>query len=70
MLAQVAGILGLAGVGILAMIQREAGEGEGAPIVVMLHDAKYGVVKGAVAEIAKLACVLHEPVLMRVERLD
>jgi homoserine dehydrogenase len=69
-LAQVAGILGNAGVGILSMIQREAGEGQGAPIVVMLHDAKFGVVQEAVAEIAMLACVHHEPVLMRVERLD
>jgi homoserine dehydrogenase len=69
-LAQVAGILGRAGVGILSMIQREAGEGEGAPIVVMLHDAKFGVVRRAVAEIAELPCVHHEPVLMRVDRLD
>jgi len=69
-LAQVAGILGAAGVGILAMIQREADEGEGAPIVVMLHDAAFGTVRRAVGEIGRLACVRHEPVLMRVERLE
>jgi homoserine dehydrogenase len=69
-LAQVAGILGAAGVGILAMIQREADEGEGAPIVVMLHDAPYGTVRRAVEQIGGLACVRREPVLMRVERLE
>ncbi len=66
-LAQIASVLGLHEVGILSMIQREADEAEGAPIVLMLHDAPFGVVRRAVEEIAALECVRIEPVLMRVE---
>lgn len=68
-LAQVASILGGKGVGILSMIQHEAGECEGAPIVLMLHDAAFGIVRDAVGEIAALKCVRTEPVLMRVEHV-
>ncbi|MFT5467146.1 MAG: homoserine dehydrogenase [Verrucomicrobiales bacterium] len=66
-LAQIATILGQHDVGILSMIQREAREAEGAPIVLMLHDAKFGVVRKAVEEIGSLDCVRINPVLMRVE---
>ena len=66
-MAQIASILGKNEVGILSMIQREADEDEGAPIVLMLHDAEFGVVQKAVGEIASLECVRTEPVLMRVE---
>ncbi|MEM7013513.1 MAG: homoserine dehydrogenase [Verrucomicrobiota bacterium] len=68
-LAQIASILGQHNVGILSMIQREADEAEGAPIVLMLHDAKFGVVRSAAAEIAALESVQIEPVLMRVEHV-
>lgn len=68
-LAQIATILGSHDVGILSMIQREADEAEGAPIVVMLHDAKFGVVREAVSKIAALDCMRIEPVLMRVEQM-
>ena len=49
-LAEIATILGQSDVGILSMIQREADEVEGAPIVLMLHDASFGVVRDAVAK--------------------
>ncbi len=68
-LGQIASLLGKDGVGILSMIQREADEEEGAPIVLMLHDAPYGIVRRAVQEIAALECVRIEPVLMRVEHV-
>ncbi len=68
-MAKIATILGKSNVGILSMIQREAGESENAPVVLMLHDARFGEVNAAVAKIAALDCVREEPVLMRVENV-
>lgn len=66
-LAQIAGILGRNDIGISSMIQPEDHEEDQAPIVLMLHYAKFGTMKAALAEIAKLDCVRSQPVLMRVE---
>ncbi len=68
-MAQIANLLGQSDVGILSMIQREADESESAPVVLMLHDAEFGIVQKAVAQIAALECVCEAPVLMRVENL-
>jgi len=68
-LAQVASILGDHEVGIQSMVQREGSEEEGAPLFLMLHDARFGVVETAVRAIGQLPCVRTSPVLMRVEEL-
>jgi len=66
-LAQIAGVLGRNDIGISSMIQPEDHDEDQAPIVLMLHYAKFGTMKAALAEIAELDCVRNEPVLMRVE---
>ena len=66
-LAQIAGVLGRNDIGISSMIQPEDHEEDQAPIVLMLHYAKFGTMKAALAEIAELDCVRNQPVLMRVE---
>ncbi len=68
-LAQIAGVLGRNDIGISSMIQPEDHDEDQAPIVLMLHYAKFGTMKAALAEIAKLDCVRNQPVLMRVEDL-
>jgi Homoserine dehydrogenase len=66
-LAQIAGILGEAGIGISSVIQPEGHEGGPLPLVLMLHDATFGRTQNAVARIASLDCVHGEPVLFPVE---
>ena len=69
-LADIARVLGDAGVGILSVIQPEMrDQQDGAPLVLTLHDSKLGTVEAALAEIGELGCVRCEPVLMRVEPL-
>jgi len=66
-LAQVAGILGDAGIGISSVIQPEGHDAGPLPLVLMIHDATFGRMREAAAEIAALACVKAEPALLPVE---
>jgi homoserine dehydrogenase len=66
-LAQIAGILGEAGIGISSVIQPEGHEPGPLPLVLMLHDATFGRTREAVARLASLACVQAEPTLLPVE---
>lgn len=66
-LAQVAGILGQANIGIMSMIQPEAHEMEATPLVLMLHDARMGDMRRAGEAIGKLDCVRGRPMLVPVE---
>ncbi|HRJ71768.1 MAG TPA: homoserine dehydrogenase [Terrimicrobiaceae bacterium] len=66
-LAQIAGALGEAGIGILSVIQPEGQAGDAIPLVLMIHDAAYGAARRAAAKIAALDCVRAEPVLLHVE---
>lgn len=68
-LAQIAKALGDHGIGILSVIQPEDHEEGSAPIVLMLHYARYGDVKQALVAVGALDCVREQPVLMRVETL-
>jgi homoserine dehydrogenase len=66
-LAQIAGILGAAGIGISSVIQPEGHDAGPLPLVLMIHDASYGRTREAVAQIAALPCVKSEPALLPVE---
>jgi homoserine dehydrogenase len=66
-LAQVAGILGDAGIGISSVIQPEGHDAGPLPLVLMIHDATFGRMREAAAKIAALACVKAEPALLPVE---
>lgn len=66
-LAQIAGLLGAAGIGISSVIQPEGHDAGQLPLVLMIHDADYGRTRGAVARIAALDCVKAEPALLPVE---
>lgn len=69
-LGQIATTLGARGIGISSLIQPEDTATDGAiTLVLMIHDAKLGDMKAAVAEIEKLACVREAPVWMRVETM-
>jgi len=69
-LAQIAGALGEAGIGILSVIQPEFhGEG-GTPLILMIHDAPYGRMLEATETISRLACVKAQPSLLHVESFD
>jgi len=66
-LAQIAGLLGDAGIGISSVIQPESHDAGQLPLVLMLHDAQFGAMRSAVAAIAGLSCVSASPVLLQVE---
>ena len=67
-LAQIAGALGEAGIGILSVIQPESHAGDGpVPLVLTLHDAPYGRMQTAAATLAALPCVKTEPLLLHME---
>ena len=69
-LAQIASITGAGGVGILSVIQPEPeGPSEHIPLVLLLHDAKYGDVQHALKAILALKAVQDEHTLLRVETL-
>lgn len=70
-LAQIADITGRNGIGILSLIQPEPEEpSEHIPLVLLLHEAPYGTVQSALAEIRALDAVGDEHTLLRVETLD
>ena len=66
-LAQIAGALGEAGIGILSVIQPESHLEGSAVLVLMIHDAPFGAMAAAVDRIASLACVKGPPALLHVE---
>jgi homoserine dehydrogenase len=66
-LAQIAGALGEAQIGILSVIQPETHCEGFAVLVLMIHDAAFGAMQNAVAKIASLACVKDAPTLLHVE---
>ncbi len=66
-LAQIAGALGEAGIGILSVIQPESHREGSAVLVLMIHDASFGAMRAAVEKIASLACVKDTPALLHVE---
>ncbi|MCB1233836.1 MAG: homoserine dehydrogenase [Verrucomicrobiae bacterium] len=68
-LAQIARVLGDHGIGILSVNQPEQHDTATAPIVLMLHFARFGVVREALRELTGLGCVKEAPVLMRVEKV-
>ncbi len=69
-LAQIANVLGEAGIGISSVIQPESDEPGPLPLVLMIHDAPYGKMVAAVATIAALPCVHSQPALLQVDQLD
>jgi homoserine dehydrogenase len=68
-LAQIAGALGEAEIGILSVIQPETHFEGTAVLVLMIHDALFGAMAAAVARISALDCVKAPPALLHVESL-
>lgn len=66
-LAQIAGALGAAEIGILSVIQPESHTEGPVPLVLTLHDAPYGKMRAAAATLAALPCVKSEPLLLHME---
>ncbi len=66
-LAQIAGALGEAEIGILSVIQPESHSDGAAALVLMIHDALFGAMAAAVARISALPCVKDSPALLHVE---
>ena len=66
-LAQIAGALAAAEIGILSVIQPESPAEGPVPLVLTLHDAPFGRMQTAVATLAGLPCVKGEPLLLHME---
>jgi homoserine dehydrogenase len=66
-LAQIAGALGEAGIGILSVIQPEGQEENAVPLVLMIHDAAFEAMNKALERLAALSCVKASPILLHVE---
>jgi homoserine dehydrogenase len=67
-IAQIAGILGDARIGISSILQPESEEvGESVPLVLMIHRATHGQMGIALGRIAALGCVVRPPQMIRVE---
>ena len=66
-LAQIAGALAAAEIGILSVIQPESPVEGPVPLVLTLHDAPFGRMQSAVATLAGLPCVKGEPLLLHME---
>jgi homoserine dehydrogenase len=69
-LAKIAAIFGAANIGISSVIQPEGHEGEGVPLIFMLHYATNGAVIGALKKIGKLPVIKSKPVMIRVENFE
>ena len=68
-LARIAGLLGEAGIGISSVVQPESIAGVETPLVLMIHEARYGKMRETLAKIISLDCVKGSPVLFNVESL-
>jgi homoserine dehydrogenase len=66
-LAQIAGALGEAGIGILSVIQPESHAAGSATLVLMIHDAPFGAMQHAAERIASFTCVRSAPAFLHVE---
>jgi len=66
-LAQIAGVLGESGIGILSVIQPEGNEEGAVPLVLMVHDAAFSAMSKALEKISSLGCVKASPILLHVE---
>jgi len=70
-LAQVAGILGEAGISIEAMQQREPGAGEThVPLIMLTHSVLERQMNAAIEKIEALECINGEVMRIRMEQLD
>jgi homoserine dehydrogenase len=69
-LAKIAAILAGLKIGISSVMQPEGYEGESVPLILMIHDAKNGVMKQALNRISKLPVVKGKPVMIRVENFQ
>jgi homoserine dehydrogenase len=69
-LAKIATIFGESRIGISSVIQPEGHEGEGVPLIFMLHYASSGAVSGALKKIGRLSVIKSEPVMLRVENFE
>lgn len=68
-LATIATIFGEEGISISSLVQPESMVGVETPLVFMIHQAPYGLMKTALKKIAALPCVKAKPVLLNVESL-
>ena len=66
-LAQIAGTLAKADIGILSVIQPEGLVDGSVPLVLTLHDAPYGPMKQTAEALASLPCVKGQPLLLHME---
>jgi homoserine dehydrogenase len=66
-LAQIAGTLAKADIGILSVIQPEGLVDGSVPLILTLHDAPYGSMKKTANELASLPCVKGTPLLLHME---
>ena len=66
-LAQIAGTLAKADIGILSVIQPEGLVDGAVPLILTLHDAPYGPMKKTADELAALPCVKGTPLLLHME---
>ena len=67
-IAQIAGILGEANIGISSILQPESeDEGQSVPLVMMLHRATNAQIQGALDQIASLDCIKKPTRMIRVE---
>lgn len=69
-LAKISTILAAAKIGISSVIQPEGHEGEGVPLILMIHDATNAAMQKALGKIAKLPVVKGKPVMFRVESFE
>lgn len=69
-LAKIATIFGESKIGISSVIQPEGHEGEGVPLIFMLHYASSGAVSGALKKIGRLPVIKGKPMMLRVENFE
>lgn len=68
--ARIAAVLAKKKIGISSIIQPPGHEGESVPVILMIHDATNAAMQKALRQIAKLAAVKGEPVMIRVESFE
>ena len=66
-LAQIAGTLAKADIGILSVIQPEGLVDGSVPLILTLHDAPFGPMKKTAHDLASLPCVKGTPLLLHME---
>jgi homoserine dehydrogenase len=66
-LADVTAILRDHGISLESMLQHGRKPGEAVPIVLVTHETNEAAINQAIARIGKIAAVLEEPALIRIE---